>query len=61
VRLADFSCQHRDKVVLEEWNPEKNIREEQLKKSNVCLKNKEHGLLAQEDIEKYGFQIIGFE
>lgn len=64
LRLADWDCHKGDILVLKEWNPstkeytgravEKEVR--------YVIRTKEAGkFFSQEDIEKYGFQIISFD
>ncbi len=62
VRLADFSCNPGDVLVLREWNPEtKEYTGRIIEKTVTCIsKTKDAKFWSKEEIEKYGFQIIGF-
>ena len=62
IRLNDFKCNERDVLVLQEWNPEtKNYTGREIKKEVKCIiKNNELKFWKKEDIDKHGFQIIGF-
>ena len=62
VRLADFSCQPGDVLILKEWDPEtKEYTGRELKKKiNCVIKTKDLVFWLKEDIEKHGYQIIGF-
>jgi ASC-1-like (ASCH) protein len=63
LRLADFECKKGDVLVLEEWDPKtkeytgRKIR----KKAGYVMKTKEATYWPEEEIEKYGFQIIQLE
>jgi len=63
LRLADFDVQEGDTLVLEEWDKDK--KEYTGRKVEVTatyvLKTKDVSFWSQEDIDKYGFQIIQFE
>lgn len=63
LRLADFEINEGDTLVLEEWN--KNKKEFTGRKIEVVatyvLKTKSLNFWPQEEIDKYGFQIIQFE
>lgn len=63
LRLADWECQPGDILVLREWDPEtKDYTGRVLKKKvTYVLKTKEVKLWPQEDIDKYGFQIISLK
>ncbi len=63
LRLADFEVKEGDVLVLEEWDKVKNVytgRKLEVTASYV-LKTKDCDFWLPEDVEKYGFQIIGFE
>ncbi len=62
LRLADFECNVGDVLVLREWDPEiKEYTGRVLeKKVTYVSKTKEAIFWTKEEIEKYGFQIIGF-
>lgn len=63
LRLADFDVKEGDILVLEEWDKDK--KEYTGRKIEVVatyvLKTKNIPFFKQEDIDKYGFQIIQFE
>jgi len=63
LRLADFDCQSGDILVLKEWDP--NTKEytgrEIEKEVTFVLKTKEQKFWPQEEVDKYGFQIIAFK
>lgn len=63
VRLADFKCKVGDTLVLQEWNPKtKNYTGREMeKKVKYVLKTKEQKFWKDEDIRKFGFQIIDFK
>ncbi len=63
LRLDDFEINEGDTLVLEEWN--KNKKEYTGRKiettATYILKTKDVSFWSQEDIDKYGFQIIQFD
>ena len=63
LRLADFDVSEGDTLILEEWDQEKKAYTG--RKSEVIatyvIKTKGQTFWPQEDIDKYGFQIIQFE
>ncbi len=63
VRLADFNCEPGDILVLREWNPEKNEYTGRIieKEITFVAKTKEMPYWSKEDIEKYGYQLIGLK
>lgn len=63
VRLADWECKVGDILVLKEWNPitKKYSGRKIEKKINYLLKTKDSKFFKKEDIDKYGFQVIGFK
>ena len=63
VRLADFECKPGDILVLEEFDPKakKYTGRKLEKRITHVLKTKDMKYWPQEDIEKYGFQIISFD
>ncbi|MBI2459886.1 MAG: DUF3850 domain-containing protein [Parcubacteria group bacterium] len=63
LRLADWQCQTGDILVLREWEPKtKNYTGRQIEKEvGYVLKTKDVNLFSEEDVEKYGYQIIGFK
>ena len=62
VRLADFSVNPGDILVLKEWNPETRQYTGRVleKKVTYVSKTKSMAFWSQEDLEKYGLQIIAF-
>lgn len=63
LRLADFECKEGDELLLKEWNPEtKQYTGRELKKRvTYIIKTKDVAFWSEEDINKYGFQVIGFK
>lgn len=63
LRLADWECQAGDVLVLKEWNPEtKAYTGREVKKEISCVvKSKDINMFPKDDIEKYGWQVIGFK
>jgi hypothetical protein len=63
LRLADFHCQKGDILILREWDPKlKQYTGRILKKKvSFVLKTKDLKFFKKSDIEKYGFQVIGFK
>ena len=63
LRLADFECNPGDILVLREWNPktEKYTGRTIEKKVTYVTKTKDAKFWPEEDVEKYGYQIIGFK
>ncbi|MFA6268739.1 MAG: DUF3850 domain-containing protein [archaeon] len=63
LRLADFECNNGDTLLLREWNPNtKQYTGRELKKEvTQIVKTKEISFFTKEEIEKYGFQVIGFK
>ena len=63
LRLADFECNKGDILVLKEWNPEKKeyTGREIEKKVTYVSKTKDVPFWSQEEIDKYGFQVISFK
>ncbi|MBI2451990.1 DUF3850 domain-containing protein [Candidatus Pacearchaeota archaeon] len=62
VRLADFDCEVGDTLVLWEWNPQTKRYTSRAveKKIKYVLKTREAKFWKEEDVQKHGFQIIGF-
>lgn len=63
LRLADFEVNVGDTLVLEEWD---EIRKEYTGRkvevvADYILKTKDLPFFSQEDVDKYGFQIIQFD
>lgn len=63
LRLADWDCNPGDVLVLREWDPEtkKYTGRELEKQITHVLKTKEAKFWSDEEVAKYGFQIISFE
>ena len=63
LRLADWQCNAGDILLLREWNPEtKEYTGGQIAKEvGYVIKTKECNLFSREDIERYGWQVIGFK
>lgn len=63
LRLADWDCKSGDVLILREWNPEtKEYTGRQVEKEvGYVLKTKDISLFSKEDIEKYGWQVIGLK
>lgn len=63
LRLADFECKEGDLLILREWNPKTKSYTGRVIEKEVAfvLKTKDLKLFAEEDIEKFGFQIISFK
>jgi len=63
LRLADWDCAPGDILVLREWNQEtKEYTGRQIEKEIFCVvKSKDLKIFPAEDIEKYGWQVIGFK
>ena len=60
LRLADFECNPGDSLVLREWNPETKEYTGRVleKKVTYVLKTKDAKFWPEEDVEKYGLQVI---
>lgn len=63
LRLADFACNEGCILVLREWNPEIKQYTGRVieKKVTFVLKTKDLQFWSEEDIDKYGFQVISFK
>ena len=63
LRLADWQCNQGDVLLLKEWDPEKKqyTGREIEKEVTHVIKTKDVNLWSQEEIEKYGFQIISIK
>jgi ASC-1-like (ASCH) protein len=63
LRLADWKCNVGDVLLLKEWNPKtKEYTGREIEKEvTYVLKTKNVKLWTQDDIEKYGFQIISIK
>lgn len=62
LRLADWKCREGDILVLREWNPETKKYTGRVAEKEVTYvgKTKNINFWPKEEVEKYGFQIIGF-
>ena len=62
LRLADFDIAEGDTLVLREWDPEKKdyTGREVEKEAKIILKTKDQKFWPDQEVEKYGFQVIGF-
>jgi len=60
LRLADFECQPGDILVLREWDPEtKEYTGRQIEKeASFVVKTKDCHFWSEEEVEKYGYQVI---
>ncbi len=63
MRLADFSINPGDTLILKEWDPNtKKYTGRQIEKRvSYVIKTKETNFYSDEDIEKYGWQVIQIE
>ena len=63
LRLADFNCKTGDILVLREWDPKTKQYTGRVieKEATTVLKTKDIKFWPQEDIEKYGLQVIGLK
>ena len=64
VRLNDFKCKKGDTLILREWDPKtkKYTGRSLEKKVSFVITTKELAKFwTKEEIEKYGFQVIGFK
>jgi hypothetical protein len=63
VRLADFDCQPDDILILREWDPktEAYTGRQIEKKVGYVAKTKKINFWPKKDVEKFGYQIIGFK
>jgi ribosomal protein S17 len=63
VRLNDFECNEGDILVLREWDPEKKDYTGRTleKKVTYVVKTRDLPFWSQEEVEKNGYQIIGFK
>ena len=62
LRLADFECKEGDILILKEWNPQQKKYTGRVVEKTVTYvgKTKGQSFWPQEEVEKYGFQIISF-
>lgn len=63
LRLADFDCGEGDVLVLKEWDPEtQQYTDREIEKTvTYVLKTKDIKFWSQEEVDKYGFQIISLK
>jgi len=66
LRLADWECHTGDILILQEWNPDtKSYTGRELTKTvSYVIKTKDinnAGMWSEEEINKYGFQIISLK
>lgn len=63
VRLADWKCSVGDILILKEWDPKtKKFTGKKLeKKITYITKTKDFKFFDEEEVKKYGFQIIGLK
>lgn len=63
LRLADFNVKKGDVLILKEWDPKLNkyTGRKISKKVTYILRTNDIKFWSEEDIDKYGFQIISFE
>ncbi len=63
VRLADFECHEGDILVLKEWDDaSQSFTGRTLeKKVSFIVKTKDLDFWKKEEIEKFGYQVIGFK
>ena len=63
LHLADFECKPGDILVLKEWDPETKKYTGRIleKRVTYVIKTKDLKFWSKEDVEKYGYQIIGLE
>ena len=63
VRLADWKCDVGDILVLKEWKPKTKKFTGRIleKKITYIAKTKDFKFFTKKEIDKYGFQVIGFK
>lgn len=63
IRLADWECNEGDILVLQEWDPTtQNYTGRTIEKEVICVgKTKNLNFWSPEEVEKYGYQILGFK
>jgi hypothetical protein len=63
LRLADFECKSGDTLILKEWDPKtKDYTGRKIEKTiTYILKTKDLNFWTQEEVQKYGYQIIAFK
>jgi hypothetical protein len=62
LRLADFECNPGDELTLKEWDPKtKQYTGREIKKIvSYVGKTKDYTFWSEDDVDKYGYQIISF-
>lgn len=63
LRLADFDCAPGDILLLKEWDPVTSTYSGRTIEKEIThiIKTKDQQFWSQEEVDKYGFQIISFE
>jgi len=63
LRLVDFECKPGDTLVLKEWNPDTKEYTGRIieKEVTFVVKTKDCKFWTEEEIEKYGYQVIGLK
>ncbi len=63
LRLADWECRAGDVLVLREWdkNAKQYTGRQVEKEVGYVIKTKDAKMFSEKDIEKYGWQVIGFK
>ncbi len=63
VRLADWECNEGDTLVLREWNPEtKKYTGRKIEKKVICVvRTKDCNFWTEDEVQEYGYQIIGIK
>lgn len=63
LRLADFKCKEGDILLLEEWDPKTKKYTGRVleKKITFVIKTKDIKFWPEQDVEKYGYQIVSFK
>ena len=63
LRLADFEVKSGDFLFLREWDPAKKeyTGRSVEKEATYVIKTKEVNFWPKEEVEKYGYQVIGFK
>ena len=63
LRLADWKCEVGDILILREWDPktQEYTGQELEKEITYVIKTKDQKFWSEEEVNKYGFQIIAFK
>lgn len=63
LRLADFDIKEGDKLILKEWDPgtKEYTGREIVKDVSYVLRTKDLDFFNNDDVEKFGYQIISFK